>query len=125
MHNFLYITTRKQVNALLELSDNIAAIVMPMKAGGIREKTNRALDETDFGFHDVFMDLPVMWMDSILIRLDANEVGTQIRVSSKEANILMDLVNFLNDNELFVGDYQATNRILSEISNTDSHEVLI
>ena len=125
MHKFLYITTKKQLVAILELSNNILSIVMPMREGSIREKTNRALQATDFGFHDVFMDLPVLWMDSILDRLEDIDIGMPIKISSKEVGVLIELVNFLNENEIFVGDVEGVNRILSEISNTDNKDFII
>jgi hypothetical protein len=123
MNNFLYITSEKQLDILDELFNNILTIVKPMKEGSIRERTNRALSNSELGLHDIFIDLPAMWMDSILLRMSDRKKGSTIKISSVEAIVLLELIHFLNENELYVGDVTAVSRILSEISHTDNKDI--
>ena len=118
MNNFLYITSEKQLDILDELFNNILTIVKPMK-----ERTNRALSDSELGLHDIFIDLPAMWMDSILLRMSDRKKGSTIKISSVEAIVLLELIHFLNENELYVGDVTAVSRILSEISHTDNKDI--
>lgn len=123
MPTYLYITTPKQKMAIRGLSINIDSVIKPMRAGSIRERTNRALESAEVGLHDVFIDLPAMWLESIYMRIDNIAQGDPIMLSSSEAQVLIDLINFLHTNDIYVGDFESVRRILTEISHTDDGNI--
>lgn len=123
MKNSLCITTTKQISALSELANNVSVLGKSMANGIVGERTSRALHDVELGLHDLFLDLPVLWMESINARLRGNSIGDPVNITATEAKVLVDLTVFLNQHGIFEGDFDTIMRILSELSHADIYGV--
>ena len=82
-----------RVALLNQLANYVAIILEPMKTSADEKHTDDLMNSEN-GFSSVLIDIPVMWMESIQMRLESGGAG-KLYISVKEIEILLSMIDFL------------------------------
>jgi hypothetical protein len=87
-----------RVSLLNQLANYVAIILEPMKMSADEKHTDDLMN-SEIGFSSVLIDIPVMWMESIQMRLESGVDG-KLYISVKEIEVLLSMIDFLESTDV-------------------------
>ena len=87
-----------RVALLNQLANYVGIILQPMQENADEKHTDDLMNNEN-GFSGVLIDIPVMWMQSIQVRLGEGSAG-KLFISVKEIEILLSMIDFLESTDV-------------------------